>query len=83
MENLEKFHGALVAALVAVTNIRFGKSCLPQVVLPVHLGGLRIRLAEVIAFPAFISPLQTVRELVDGILYNVPLLESNDLSAVE
>ena len=83
MEDLESFFDALVAALAAVTKIRFGENSLAQVTLPVSLEGLRIRMAKDIALPAFVSSLHAVRELVDGILSNILLTKSNDLAAAE
>ena len=83
MENLERFDDALVAALTAVTNIRFGENSLTQVALPVSLEGLEIRMAKNIALPAFISFLHAARELVDGIFINILLPESNGLTAAE
>ena len=77
MEDLERFDDALVAALVTVTNIRFGENSLAQVALPDRQGSLGIRMAKYIALPAFISFLHVVRELFDGILNNILLLEKN------
>ena len=78
MEDLERLDKALVAALVAITNIRIGETSLAQMALPVCLEGLGIRIAKNIALPVFISSLCAVRKLADGIL-----LESNDISAAE
>ena len=83
MKNLARFDDVLVAALAAVTNIRFGENSSAQVALPVCLGGLGIRMAKDNALPACISSLHAVRELVDGILNNTLLSESNDLLAAE
>ena len=51
--------------------------------LPVSLGGLGIRIAKDQPLPAFISALHAVRKLVDGILTNILLPESNDLDTSE
>ena len=40
-------------------------------------------MAKDIALPVFVSSLHAVRELVDGILINILLPESNDLPAAE
>ena len=79
MEELERFDDALVVAQAAVTNIKFGKNSFAQVVLPVCLGGLGLRMAKDIALPAFNSSLQAVREIVDSILNNISLSENDNL----
>ena len=83
MEDSERFDDALIAALVAVTNIRFGESSLALRALSVCLGGLGIRMARNIALSALNSFLHSARELIDNILNNILLPESNDISAVE
>ena len=40
-------------------------------------------MAKDTALPPLMSSLHVVRELVDGILNNIPIPESNDLSAAE
>ena len=83
MKDMERLGDALVVALAVVTNIRFRKNSLAQMVLPVRLGGLGIKMTKDIALPVFIPSLHAEREFVDGVLNNILLPESNNLSASE
>lgn len=80
---LSRFDDTLVAALSAVTNVRFEGDSLVQASLPVRLGGLGITMSKDIALPAFISSLHSVCGLVEGILNDIPLPENNELQAAE
>ena len=80
---MERVDDPLVVDLAAVTNKRFGENSLAQVALPIRLEGLGTRMAKDITLPAFISSLLAVPTLVDGVLNNILLLESNDLSTME
>ena len=84
IKDLEKFDDTLVAAVAVVTNIKFWENSLALVALLIRLRGLAIKMAKDIALQGFISFLHVVRELVVvGILNNILLRESNDLSTAD
>ena len=64
---MKEFDGTLVTAVSTVTNVQIEDESLKQAVLPVRMGGLRIRMPKDIALPAFISSLQSVSSLVDSV----------------
>lgn len=71
MEKLEKLDNILTIALVTAAYIILERASLVQVVLPVGLRGIRIRMPKDIALPALISSLYVVPILRDGILNNI------------
>ena len=84
MEDLERFDDALIANCSGGGyQYKSGENSLAQVALPLILGGLEIRMTKDVTLLAVIFSLNVVQELIDGILINIPLPESNDRPAAD
>jgi len=78
------FDESLKSAIASVTNVEMSGDSWAQASLPVCLGGLGCRKAGDIALPAFVSSMNSVSNLVEAILSNVNVADTDELAeAVE
>ena len=83
-DELSIFDGALLDSLGRITNVAFTGEAEKQAGFPVCFGGLGCRRACDIALPSFIASMNSVEDLVEAILSNSNIAETNELSvAVE